>query len=144
MQIRKMKAKDIEDVMQLWLYTNLKAHAFIPEYYWYENFNEVKSSLSEAEIYVADQNKKVIGFIGLIDNYIAGIFVSEHMQLHGIGKQLLSIAKKRHPVLQLHVYKKNLKAIGFYQKQDFKIIKSEIDTHTGEEELFMEWKNRPF
>ena len=62
------------------------------------------------------------------------------MQLHGIGKQLLSIAKKRHPVLQLHVYKKNLKAIGFYQKQDFKIIKSEIDTHTGEEELFMEWK----
>ena len=99
MQIRKMKAKDIEDVMQLWLYTNLKAHAFIPEYYWYENFNEVKSALSEAEIYVADQNKKVIGFIGLIDNYIAGIFVSEHMQLHGIGKQLLSIAKKRHPVL---------------------------------------------
>ena len=119
-----MKAKDIEDVMQLWLYTNLKAHAFIPEYYWYENFNEVKSALSEAEIYVADQNKKVIGFIGLIDNYIAGIFVSEHMQLHGIGKQLLSIAKKRHPVLQLHVYKKNLKAIGFYQKQDFRIIKS--------------------
>lgn len=56
-----MKAKDIEDVMQLWLYTNLKAHAFIPEYYWYENFNEVKSALSEAEIYVADQNKKVIG-----------------------------------------------------------------------------------
>ena len=103
-----MKAKDIEDVMQLWLYTNLKAHAFIPEYYWYENFNEVKSALSEAEIYVADQNKKVIGFIGLIDNYIAGIFVSEHMQLHGIGKQLLSIAKKRHPVLQLHVYKKIL------------------------------------
>ena len=44
-----MKAKDIEDVMQLWLYTNLKAHAFIPEYYWYENFNEVKSALSEAE-----------------------------------------------------------------------------------------------
>ena len=34
-----MKAKDIEDVMQLWLYTNLKAHDFIPEYYWYENFN---------------------------------------------------------------------------------------------------------
>ena len=144
MQIRKMKTEDIEDVMQLWLHTNLKAHAFIPPHYWYENFNEVKSALPEAEIYVADPNKKVIGFIGLIDNYIAGIFVSEHMQLHGIGKQLLSIAKKRHPVLQLHVYKKNLKAIGFYQKQDFKIIKSEIDTHTGEEELFMEWKNRPF
>lgn len=139
-----MKTEDIEDVMQLWLHTNLKAHAFIPPHYWYENFNEVKSALPEAEIYVADPNKKVIGFISLIDNYIAGIFVSEHMQLHGIGKQLLSIAKKRRPVLQLHVYKKNLKAIGFYQKQDFKIIKSEIDTHTGEEELFMEWKNRPF
>lgn len=88
-----MKTEDIEDVMQLWLHTNLKAHAFIPPHYWYENFNEVKSALPEAEIYVADPNKKVIGFIGLIDNYIAGIFVSEHMQLHGIGKQLLSIAK---------------------------------------------------
>ena len=88
MQIRKMKAKDIEDVMQLWLYTNLKAHAFIPEYYWYENFNEVKSALSEAEIYVADQNKKVIGFIGLIDNYIAGIF-----RTHAIARYRETTAK---------------------------------------------------
>ncbi|MEI3342155.1 MAG: GNAT family N-acetyltransferase [Coprobacter fastidiosus] len=74
---------------------------FHPEnIYWYENFNEVKSALSEAEIYVADQNKKVIGFIGLIDNYIAGIFVSQHMQLHGIGKQLL-VCKKATPGLTI-------------------------------------------
>ena len=135
-----MEVKDIEDVMQLWLQTNLKTHSFIPEHYWHDNFNEVKSALSEAEIYVADQNKKIVGFIGLVNNYIAGIFVSEHMQLHGIGKQLLNTAKERYIALQLHVYKKNLKAIEFYQKQNFKIVETPIDIHTREEELFMEWK----
>lgn len=135
-----MEVKDIEDVMQLWLQTNLKTHSFIPEHYWHENFNEVKSALSEAEIYVADQNKKIVGFIGFVNNYIAGIFVSEHMQLYGIGKQLLNTAKERYIALQLHVYKKNLKAIEFYQKQNFKIVETQINIHTGEEELFMEWK----
>ena len=66
-----MEVKDIEDVMQLWLQTNLKTHSFIPEHYWHDNFNEVKSALSEAEIYVADQNKKIVRFIGLVNNYIA-------------------------------------------------------------------------
>ena len=32
--IRKMEEKDISDVLQIWLETNIKAHSFIDKEYW--------------------------------------------------------------------------------------------------------------
>ncbi|WP_455497386.1 GNAT family N-acetyltransferase [Coprobacter sp.] len=138
--IRKMNVEDIDSVMQIWLETNLKAHSFIPARYWEKNFNTVKTILPETEIYVADQEGQIVGFIGLDNNYIAGIFICEYMQSQSIGKQLLYIAKNKYPTLQLHVYKENLRAVTFYKKQNFIIKQSRIDTNTGKEEFLMEWK----
>lgn len=44
----------------------------------------------EAERFVCDDDmiKQIIGFIGLMDTYAAGLFVKDTMQLKGIGKQL--------------------------------------------------------
>lgn len=135
-----MNAEDIDSVMQIWLQTNLKTHSFIPGQYWEANFDAVKSALSEAEIYVADHEGRIAGFIGLDGNYIAGIFIHEHMQSQGIGKRLLDAVKFKYPELRLHVYRKNYRAVGFYERQNFKIEKLRIDNNTGEEEFLMEWK----
>ena len=40
--IRKMEEKDISDVMQIWLETNIKAHSFIEKAYWTSNYEMVK------------------------------------------------------------------------------------------------------
>ena len=42
----------------------------------------VKKILPQAEIYVYEDNvtKEINGFIGLTDNYIAGLFVKKDMQ----------------------------------------------------------------
>lgn len=140
MLIRKMKIEDLDSVMQIWLKTNQNAHSFISEQYWINNFNAVKTALPEAEVYIAEQQGVIAGFIGIYGNYIAGIFVCEQMQSQGIGAQLLHTARDRYPTLRLHVYKKNHKAVSFYKKQNFIIKKSQIDNNTGEEELLMEWE----
>ena len=56
--IRKMEEKDISDVLQIWLETNIKAHSFIDKEYWTGNYEMVKQILPEAEVYVYEDEKK--------------------------------------------------------------------------------------
>ena len=41
--------------------------------------------------------------------------------------------------LNLNVYKKNMRAVVFYQHRGFKIVNQKIDENTSEEESTMEW-----
>ncbi|MCI8597540.1 MAG: GNAT family N-acetyltransferase [Lachnospiraceae bacterium] len=139
--IRKLEKTDIDRVAEIWLDTNIKAHGFIPAQYWTENFDPVKEMLSQAEVYVyEDENKnRIEGFVGLDDDYIAGIFVWHESQSRGIGQQLLNCVKTIKKKLKLSVYQNNLKAIRFYQREEFKIQKENIDEATGEKEYIMDW-----
>ena len=49
--IRKLQKIDINRVADIWLKTNLKAHYFIPEQYWTNNYEVVKEMLPQAEVY---------------------------------------------------------------------------------------------
>ena len=138
--IRKMKQEELNEVMNIWLETNIKAHNFIPQKYWEDNFELVKKLISQAEIYIYEKNKNILGFIGMSSNYIAGIFVKEEEQSKGIGKELLNFVKDIKKELNLNVYEKNIKAVNFYKRENFHIINEGIDEAAGEKEFFMEWK----
>lgn len=140
--IRKFTNNDLEPVMKIWLETNMQAHAFIPEKYWLDNYAKVKEILPEAEIYVFEENKQLLGFIGLMKNYIAGIFTVQKKQSHGIGKELMDCVKKKYPALTLTVYQKNPRAVAFYQRENFTIRAESIDNGTGEKEFIMIWKRK--
>ena len=88
--IRKMQNIDIDRVADIWLKTNLKAHYFIPEQYWTSNYELVKEMMSQAEVYVYEDDKMIQGFVGLSNEYMEGIFVSDEMQSCGIGKLLFN------------------------------------------------------
>lgn len=137
--IRKYEGSDKKQVMQLWLHTNLQAHAFIDENYWHKNTNSVAEMLDAAEIYVMEINHEVKGFIGLMNEMIAGIFVDADSQSMGIGKQLLDYVKTQRLRLQLCVYKKNQRALNFYLRENFKIASEQLDEATGEIEYLMKW-----
>ena len=68
--------------------------------------------MSQSEVYVFEVDKMVQGFVGLNDEYIEGIFVSEEMQSCGIGNR----------------------AISFYQREGFIIQCEGLDEATGEKE----------
>ena len=99
----------------------------------------VRKLIPEAEVLVAEENEEILGFIGLTDTYIAGIFVKATEQSKGIGTELLRTVMKLKDYLKLNVYKKNRKAVVFYQHRGFKIVNQETDENTSEEEYTMEW-----
>ena len=139
--IRKLQNVDINKVADIWLKTNLEAHEFIPGQYWTSNYEAVKKMLSQAEVYVYEDNKRIQGFVGVRDKYIEGIFVSGKMQSHGIGKALLDYIKDKKAKLQLNVYQKNIRAMSFYQREGFTIQSEQLDEFTGEKEYIMEWNS---
>lgn len=138
--IRKFQISDMEEVMRIWFLGNKDAHSFIPEGYWYSHFNEVREGLLQADVFVYDVNGKIQGFIGMVNEYIAGIFVDGTCRSSGVGKQLLSYVKRKNDRLLLGVYQKNTRAIAFYQKEGFLILSDAVDEVTGEQEYTMFWK----
>lgn len=137
--IRKFEKNDINDVMEIWKKENIKAHQFIKKEYWENNYNYVKNILPNSEIYVYVVGSDIVGFIGLDQNYIEGIFIDTNNQCNGIGTLLLNKIKENRNTLTLSVYKKNINAINFYKKNDFKIINESIDQDTDEIEYTMIW-----
>lgn len=138
--IRKSTNNDIEKIMEIWLDTNISVHNYIPQEYWTSNVEYVKKAIQEAEVYVYEDSKKIKGFIGINKGHIEGIFVEEKYRNQGIGKELLSYCKNKYDKLTLEVYKKNTRAINFYEREQFKPIKEDVDEANNEVEIFMEWK----
>ena len=139
--IRKLQKVDINRVADIWLTTNLKAHFFISEQYWISNYEFVKEMLPQAEVYVYEDDKMIQGFVGISNEYIEGIFVSDEMQSRGIGKILLDYIKDKKDRLQLKVYQKNVRAMSFYQREGFTIQSEGMDEFTGEKEYVMNWES---
>ncbi|KLD99863.1 N-acetyltransferase [Aliarcobacter butzleri] len=139
--IRKLDKNDINQLLQIWLEVNIKTHNFIPKEYWEEQYDNVKELLPNSEIYVYEENEKIVAFVGLIENYIAGIFVSFSFQSKGIGKKLLDYIKEFKKELSLNVYVKNISAIKFYQREGFIINSENIDEETKEQQILMIWKS---
>ena len=140
--IRKLRKADVNRVAKIWLDTNIKAHYFISVQYWKNNFELVKELLLQTTVYVYEDNQVIWGFIGLNDEYVEGIFVSDEMQSHGIGKALLNYAKDKRSKLLLNVYQKNTRAISFYQREGFDVQNSGLDEATGEKEYVMAWQRK--
>ena len=142
--IRKLRDSDLSAVMKIWLDTNIKSHNFVSKEYWTSNYEMVKEILPKSEIYVYEEEDTnlIDGFIGLLDSYLAGLFVKDTAQSKGIGKQLLDYAKSIKSEMTLSVYQKNIRAVHFYQREQFQIQSENIDDNTNEKEFIMIWRDR--
>ena len=140
--IRPLKITDLDTVMQIWLEGNQQAHHFIAAEYWQQNYDFVKQMLPQSEVYVYEDEKsnRIKGFIGLQDEFVAGIFVQKDARAQGIGRQLLDYVKSLNHNLKLSVYQKNELAIKFYQKNGFEVICEQLDDATNEKEFLMQWQ----
>lgn len=133
---RLFEFKDANRIMEIWLAGNVNAHSFIKESYWENNYKTVRAILPNAEVYVYEVGNKILGFIGMDADYIAGIFVAKGYQGLGIGHQLIE-AMKRKKRLSLHVYEKNSGAVAFYNKEGFCIENYLTEKETSENEYLM-------
>ncbi len=138
--IRKFEMKDTKRVMQIWLEANLEAHDFVSGDYWCSQYQTVQEQLSAADIYVYEQDNEIQGFLGMMDNYLAGIFVDKKYRSMGIGKGLLDYVKKIYPAFSLNVYQKNQRAVDFYLRENLTIVSTGVDEDTAEADYTVVWK----
>lgn len=136
--IKKLDLNQLDEVMKIWIDTNIEAHSFIPKEYWINNFTLVKQMMPHADIYVFDENSIIKGFIGIMEqSYIAGLFVKKEYQREGIGHKLIEHCKSKYKYLKLDVFEKNENALNFYYKNNFKVLDKKINEETKELEYTM-------
>ena len=126
--IRRMGKGDLDAVAAIWLDANREAHDFIPAAYWLGHFAEVRTALARAEVWVfeTEARAEISGFIGLLGDYIAGIFVRREARSGGVGRQLLDHVKTSRGQLR--------------RREGFRVLEEGVDPETGEAELLMEWR----
>ncbi len=140
--IREYKSADRERVMEIWLDSNLEAHSFIRAEYWRECYECSAEAIEKSEVYVAEEDGTIVGFIGLDGDNIEGFFVDGKCRCRGVGKSLIDFVKERHTKLTLCVYEKNERASEFYKREGFVPVRKKPDISTGETEILMKWVSR--
>lgn len=138
--ITKYKETDINKLIDIWYDGSITAHHFIDKDYWKSQKKDMKEKyIPMSETYVISNKKEVIGFVSMVDDYLAALFIDGNHQGYGYGKKLLNFVKEQRNSIQLKVYKKNENAVNFYLKNGFVLNEELIDEPTAEEELLMEW-----
>ena len=138
--IRAYKENDIDILIDIWYKSSLQAHDFIYSGYWESQMEEMRGKyIPMSETHVITNQIKIIGFISMVEDYLAALFIDVAYQNNGAGKELLNFEKRRRNKIRLKVYKENLSAVRFYEKNGF-IIKEELtDEQTNKQEYLMEW-----
>ena len=134
-----LSAEELQTVLSIWLHANLDSHGFISPTYWENQVESVRKALPDAVIYLAEIDQEIVGFAGVIDQFIAGIFVKREYRQQRIGTQLMKKIKETNKTLTLTVYQKNQSAIHFYLLQGFTVQILQKDEAVNEEELVMQW-----
>ncbi|MFD1429197.1 GNAT family N-acetyltransferase [Lacticaseibacillus mingshuiensis] len=130
-------ASELDQLMSIWLTSNLDAHGFIDPHYWQANVPAVREALGEAELIVAKNGAAIVGFAGLQGDFLAGLFVDATWRDRGIGGLLMAACQAAHARLSLEVYVANSRAGDFYLHHDFHVSGRTVDQ--GEPVLEMSW-----
>jgi ribosomal protein S18 acetylase RimI-like enzyme len=146
-RVRQMAEAEMESVVKLWHAAKKHAYSYLP----LEQARTLEEDAafftqnicSRCELWIAERDGQVQGFLALDGSYIDRIYVSPEVQQTGIGSALIHHAKKLSPSgLELHTHQKNLAACRFYQKHGFRPVRFGISP-APESEPDVEYHWRP-
>ena len=134
--IRQYHNNDLALVLSAWENASKIAHPFLSrEFTNQERKNIPNLYLPNADTWVAEVDKTVVGFIALIGNEVGAIFVQPEFHGKKIGKALMDKAKTLHSTLEVEVFKKNELGRKFYQQYGFNFMQESIHDATGNQLL---------
>lgn len=141
--IREPREEELDRLVDIWLKCSLISHHFINAHYWQEQKEAMRGLyLPLSENYVAEVEEGIVGFVSMMGDYMAALFIEPEYQRRKIGRSLLQYVKQNREAIHLKVYAKNGDAVNFYKQNGFHISGTGRDEATGEEELFMEWRKK--
>ncbi len=99
--------------------------------------------LPNNEVWVAEEDGRVVGFAGLGDDLLRHLWVHPDAQNRGAGAALLDKAKERRPGgFRLWVFQKNTGARRFYERHGFTLVELTDGQRNEEKEpdALYEWR----
>jgi len=147
MEIRRIAASDVDDVVQLWNATKRDTYDFIA----LEQNRSVAEDaaffrariLARCSIWIACEGSAVLGFLALEGSYVDRLYVHPREQRRGIGRALLTQAMELSPQgIELHTHQKNAKARAFYEKNGLRAVRFGVSPEP-ESEPDVEYHWRP-
>ena len=133
MKLIEIKTRDsalIEKLLQVWESSVRATHLFLSD----EEINNIKQyvpqALKDIPVLVVAENEdgNPAGFMGIAEQMLEMLFVSNENRGQGIGKQLLQYGIENYSVNELAVNEQNPDAKGFYEHMGFKVYKrNELD-----------------
>lgn len=138
--IRRASPEDYPQLCTVWLEASIVAHDFVEPGFWGSKKADMRDIyLPGSETWVIEKNGIPVGFLSLVENVLAALFVDPFEQGRGLGSSLIGKAKELRPALELTVYRENLRAVSFYEKHGFSITEERRDSHTSHQEYVMKW-----
>lgn len=119
-EIRPYRPEDCLRLLDIWRAASERGHPFFSR----EQLDEQQQLvgdvyLPQAETWVALSDAKPVGFIGLLDDFVGGLFVAPESHGTGVGRRLIEHALERRGTLELDVYALNAGALSFYRRLGF-------------------------
>ena len=129
----------VEQLLQVWESSVKATHLFLSE----DEINNIKQYVPQAladipVLLVAEnENGDLMGFMGVADNMLEMLFISNESRGHGIGKQLLQHGLENYSINQLAVNEQNPLAKEFYEHMGFEVYKrTDLDEQGNPYPLF--------
>ena len=131
--IRKHTESDLEQIMKVWYASSTLAHPFLNS----EFIEKVKTDMRliyipNSETWVYEIDSIVVGFISMMGEEIAGLFVLPEYHSKGIGTKLVNFVTEFNDKLEVEVFKLNKIGRSFYNKYGFIQFKEFVHKDSGE------------
>ena len=113
----------IHALTEIWEKSVKATHFFLTEKDIRNLIPFVKTGIVEVQVLiVAQQNNKLIGFIGIQDEKIEMLFISPEYFGKRLGKKLVKTAMNYYSIKYVDVNEQNLQTTGFYHHLGFKVF----------------------
>jgi putative acetyltransferase len=129
--ITKASKADYEKLITIWENSVRATHTFVTE----EDIQYFKPLIlneyfDAVELFCnRDDNQKINGFIGVVEDKVEMLFVDACVRGRGIGKKLLTYAIRNLNVKKVDVNEQNPQAVGFYKYMGFQVVsRSPVDS----------------
>jgi len=134
--IRKFRTKDTDAVVATWRTASALAHPFLNAAFLdQEDANMRNIYLPHAETWVTEIDGSVIGFVALVGDEIAGLFLDPAFHGRRFGKAMVDKAVAEKGSLRVEVFEANTLGRRFYDAYGFKRTGEYLHEPSGQQTL---------
>lgn len=131
--IRQFREDDTDAVVTAWRLASERAHPFLSKAFLDREAEALRTVyLGVAETWVCEADGRVVGFIALIENEVAGLFLDPRHHRRGLGKAMLDKAVSVKGALKVEVFKQNTSGRQFYAAYGFRALDECVHEPSGQ------------